>query len=111
MNRPQDSWRYLAPALALCVFLFSVSAKLAQYQHSPLTPNTTSKLWLNGQKMELQSAAPDQSVLVLAWAITLFGIGFLACRIIFFRSSHGAALPQRMSSYQVRLHLRPPPRS
>jgi hypothetical protein len=110
MNKLTDFWRYLAQALAVCVLLFSVSAKLSQYQHTALTPNTTSKLWLNGQKMELQSAAPDKAMLVIAWAMTLFGFAFVACRIFFFSSSLRAPLRRRISSHQVRLHLRPPPR-
>ena len=103
-------WGCLAQALVVCVLLFSVNAKLLQYQHAVTSPSTLSKIWLNGQKMEFQAEASYRSFLVVAWAITLAGLAVLLCRVSLFEFLFQFPIPRRVSSFQMRLHLRPPPR-
>ena len=50
-------WRGLLLMLCALVFMFALHAKTAVYNGSApakVTPSTASKLWLNGQKMEVQ---------------------------------------------------------
>ena len=60
-------------ALCLAVFLFAFHAKTAMYGHgsaSHITPSTSAKLWLNGQKPEAEPKT--QPAAILLWTAVLF---------------------------------------
>ena len=65
--------------LSMCalVFMFALHAKTSGYNGDAppkVTPATASKLWLNGQKMEVQSV--DTSTAITFWmaVVCLFGL-------------------------------------
>src|SRR5579884_1472919 len=99
--------KLLLIALSLFVFLLALDAKLSLYEQ-PTHVNTTnsSKLWLNGQKMEAQSSP----VLVLA----VLSIAFVLLRPRFHRSPWPAMQlrtprPSVVPSFELHRFLRPPP--
>ncbi len=108
MSTKKHNWRYLIQMLAVCVLLFSVHSKLAQYRQSAASSGAA-KLWLNGQKIELQASQQDKSFLIVPWAMTFVGLTLLTCRFSAFDLLFFHSVPQRRSSFQPRLRLRPPP--
>ncbi|HET9743145.1 MAG TPA: hypothetical protein VFQ00_10375 [Terriglobales bacterium] len=106
MSRRARPIRFFLIALSLLVFLFALSSKLSVYQSAqPLTAKSTSKLWLNGQKMEAQAPV---TVAPLLWSLGLFLFALFAER-----SSRFAAFdlptPTPISSFELERFLRPPP--
>jgi hypothetical protein len=95
--------------LSLFVFLLALNAKLSLYEHSAQANATSSsKLWLNGQKMEMQT----QSLLVFS---VLSAILFLLSPR-FHRSPWTrarviaiATVPSVLPDFEQHRFLRPPP--
>lgn len=101
--------KLLLIALSLFVFLLALDAKLSLYEQ-PAQVNTTnsSKLWLNGQKMEAQTPP----VLVLA----VLSVTFVLLRPRFHHSPWPsrqlrAPRPSVVPSFEFHRFLRPPPDS
>lgn len=102
-------WRTLAVLVCALVFFFALHAKTSMYNGSgvTVTPSTSSKLWLSGQKIETQSLQSDVSLLFWMAALYLF--------ILLIQREHlecSASLNPTHSNLRLRyLHrfLRPPP--
>ena len=99
-------------ALSLCVFLFALQAKISLYQPAGHGHSAEiSKLWLNGQKMDVLNSIEDAGSFVL---------GLLAAVILFvfsplFRGfrpkgrAYVVPIPFPIDSFQLFRFLRPPP--
>lgn len=92
--------------LSLLVFLLALNAKLSLYDQ-PEHANTvnSSKLWLNGQKME-----PPPATLVLA----VLSVAYVVLRLRFPRSPWQRVRiqepkPSRLTAFRAHRFLRPPP--
>lgn len=100
--------RMFVVVLSMLVFLLTLNAKLSLYdQPTPVNTANSSKLWLNGQKME--QPAP---ILVLA----VLSVAYLVSRLRFPRSAWQRVqieqpVPSRLISFRARRFLRPPPAS
>ena len=108
MNLRAKPVRFLVIVLSLLVFLLVLNAKLSLYDR-PTHVNTvnSSKLWLNGQKMEQTPAT-----LVLA----VLSVAFVVLRLRFPRSPWQRVeiqepRPSRLTAFRARCFLRPPPAS
>jgi hypothetical protein len=71
-------WR-TAMLLSMCalVFMFALRAKTSGYNGDAppkVTPSTASKLWLSGQKMEVQSVDTNMAVRFWMTVVCLFGL-------------------------------------
>jgi hypothetical protein len=98
--------RVFVIVLSLLVFLLALNAKLSLYDQ-PEHANTvnSSKLWLNGQKME-----PPPVTLVLA----VLSVAYVVLRLRFPRSpwqrvSIEEPTPSRLTAFRAYRFLRPPP--
>jgi hypothetical protein len=74
--RKQIFWRTLIVAICALVFCFVLHAKTSMYDSAgvKVTPLTSSKLWLNGQKLETPSQQSDGEL--------LFCITVLCCMLV-----------------------------
>jgi len=71
MSNPAKPWRHVVLLLSLFVFLLALHAKLSAYpQAAPNSQNSSSKLWLSGQKMETRT--PVASAIVPIWTSAFF---------------------------------------
>lgn len=71
MSNSAKPWRHVVLLLSLFVFLLALHAKLSAYpQAAPGNQNSSSKLWLSGQKMETR--APVASAIVPIWTAAFF---------------------------------------
>jgi len=108
MNRRARQIRLFVVALSLLVFLLALNAKLSLYeQPTPVNATTSSKLWLNGQKMEQPTAT-----LVLA----VLSVAYVVLRLRFPRSPWQRVqvqepVPSRLTAFRARRFVRPPPSS
>jgi hypothetical protein len=73
-----NMWR-MAMLLSMCalVFMFALRAKTSGYNGDApprVTPSTASKLWLSGQKMEVQSVDTNTAVRFWMTVVCLFGL-------------------------------------
>ena len=100
--------RLFVVLLSLLVFVLALNAKLSLYEQ-PLHANATnsSKLWLNGQKMEAQTPA---TLLVLA----VLPVAFIVLRLRFHVSPWPkvpirVSVPSSLNAFEVHRFLRPPP--
>ena len=102
---------YFMLALALFVFLFALHAKVSLYQpDGPGHAGTISKLWLNGQKMDLLSSNEDAgSFLLGVLAAILFLFSRLFCRFSPMGWAYIAPAHFPYGSFQRSRFLRPPP--
>ena len=101
--------RYVVLVLCLFVLLFAAAVKLSQYDGStPNHPNpvTASKLWLNGQKMELQSSESLAPICCLAFVI--FATLLLTGRNLRL-AVRTAPVARHQRLFEVHRFLRPPP--
>ena len=103
-------WRALLLTLCVLVFMFALHAKTAVYNGgapAKATPSTASKLWLNGQKMEVPSV--DSSGGMLFWMAVLCLVGLYLHRELRVRSAFLAPPPRNLPLRQMHRFLRPPP--
>lgn len=70
------TWKIVIMAVCLCIFLFGLHAKLAQYQASspPVTAVTSAKLWQGDSRMELLTTSVVVGFLFAAFLLQLFEI-------------------------------------
>ena len=70
------TWKIVVLAVCLCVFLFGLHAKLAQYQApSPSVTNVVSaKLWQGDSRMELFATPVAVGFLFIAFLLQLFPV-------------------------------------
>ena len=106
MNFRAKPFRFFVIVLSLLVFLLALNAKLSLYDQ-PEHVNTvnSSKLWLNGQKMEQPPVT-----LVLA----VLAVAYVVLRLRFPRSPWQRVqiqtpVPSRLIAFRARRFLRPPP--
>jgi hypothetical protein len=102
--------RKLLLALCALVFFFALHAKIAVYDGaSPVkvTTSTASKLWLNGQKMQVQPV--DISSSALFWMAVFCFCGLSFHREPFGQSTLSAPPSSELSLHYLRRFLRPPP--
>jgi len=102
--------RSLLLTLCVLVFMFALHAKTAVYDGgapAKVTPSTASKLWLSGQKMEVQSVDSDSGVLF--WMAVLCLIGLYLHRELRVRSAFLTPPPRNLPLRQMHRFLRPPP--
>jgi hypothetical protein len=102
-------WR--TPLLALCglVFFFALHAKIAVYNGgAPVkaTPSTASKLWINGQKMQVRSGDSSPSALFVVTLLCLYGMFLQSVGV---QSVLLTAPPNDLTLRYRRRFLRPPP--
>ena len=74
MHRPTRSRQVLLLALCALVFWFALHAKTGVYGDGipvKVTPSTAGKLWLSGQKMEIQPVTSSPSALLFCIALLL----------------------------------------
>jgi hypothetical protein len=107
MSLSKKQLSFIVILLSLFVFLLALNAKLSLYEQPP-HPNATnsSKMWLNGQKMEAQ--APN----VLVFAIV--SVAFLLIRPLPFcaawpRAEFHIGPPCPLAAFETYRFLRPPP--
>ena len=98
--------------MTLCalVFLFAFHAKTAVYKSgstASVTPTTSSKLWLNGQKMEVRSV--NSSAAVVFWMSILCLYGAYLHREPLVRSAVATPAPRNSRLLLLYRYLRPPP--
>ena len=99
-------WRFLLLLSCALVFSFAFHAKVAVY-HNPthIDASTSSKLWLNGGRMESASLAPGPLLLPFAFLLFLFQ-PTLPRRLPVLRP---APVSSRRKQHSLYWFLRPPP--
>jgi len=108
----QNGMPLRALLLTLCalVFMFALRAKTEVYNGSAaakVTPSTAAKLWVSGQKMEIQSI--DSSSGVLFWMAVLWLVGLYLHRELRVQSAFLTQPPRNLPLWQTHRFLRPPP--
>jgi len=96
--------------LCLAVFLFAFHAKTSMYGHgsgSPVTPSTSAKLWLNGQKP--QAEPKIQPAPVLFWIAVLFLHWLYLHRDSFLQRVVHGPIARPLVFEDLHRSLRPPP--
>jgi hypothetical protein len=102
--------RTLLLAVCVLVFLFALRAKVAVYNgNAPakVTPTTSAKLWLSGQKMEVQSL--DSSTAIWFWLALLSLFTLVLHRESIAQVASRSPLPSNVSLRYLHRFLRPPP--
>ena len=102
--------RALLLGLCLLVFLFALHAKTEVYNGgapAKITPTTASKLWLSGQKMQLQSVDSSSGVLFFIALLCVFGLYLHRERLV--QSVFQIPPPRNLSLQYLYRFLRPPP--
>jgi len=92
------------------VFLFALQAKTGVYGSGPgtgVTSPTSAKMWLNGQRAEVEPTAPSGTVLV--WFAILFFHYLYLHRKGEVQTVFRAPTPVRLRLLHWRRCLRPPP--
>jgi hypothetical protein len=95
---------------AAVVFLFAFHAKIGVYGSGPgvkATSSTSAKLWLDGQKKEVEPTA--QAGTLLIWFAILFIHYLYVQRRFGVQTPFRAPVPVRLSLLHWRRCLRPPP--
>lgn len=102
------SGRLLLLLSCVLVFFFAFHAKTAVYQNpSHLDGSTSSKLWLNGGKIESDVSVLDALIL---WTIALLTFLLRPSRVAIVRKVHPAPVPAQSRKHYLARFLRPPPR-
>jgi hypothetical protein len=108
--KPKNLWRAQLITLCALVFMFALHAKTSVYHGSgatEATPSTASKLWLSGQKMEVQSVESGSGILF--WMALLCLVGVYLHRKLRAQSTFLTPPPRNLPLRQVYRFLRPPP--
>jgi hypothetical protein len=108
MNSNAKQIRMFMVVLSLLVFLLTLNAKLSLYeQPTPVNTANSSKLWLNGQKMEQPTPILVLAVLSIAYVVSRLRFP----RYPWQRVRIEAPVPSRLISFRAQRFLRPPPAS
>jgi hypothetical protein len=110
-HHPARSRQVLLLALCALVFWFALHAKTGVYGDGipvKVTPSTAGKLWLNGQKMEIQPVTSSPSALLFCIALLLIYRLYLHRKP---RVPTALCLPaaRHLSRWHSHRFLRPPP--
>jgi hypothetical protein len=109
MLRIPKHWRYFVLLLSLFVFLLALHAKLSAYDRlASVNAVSSSKLWLNGQKMEAESQIAATPVIAI-WSIAFLFLAVLLQRYPAFESSFRIPPPVLSLAFEPLSFLRPPP--
>ena len=95
---------------AAVVFLFALQAKTGVYGSGPgvkATASTSAKMWLNGQRAEVEPTAPAGTLLI--WFAILFFHYLYLHRKGEVQTGFRAPAPVRLRLLHWRRCLRPPP--
>ena len=109
IRRKEIFGHVLIVAICALVFFFALHAKTSMYDGNgvKVTPVTSSKLWLNGQKMEPPAQQPDTGLLLCMAFLCLFALAFERHRLAV------EVLPtpplSNLPLQYLRRFLRPPP--
>jgi len=103
------AWRTLAVLVCALVFFFALHAKTSVYNGSGvnLTPSTSSKLWLGGQKIQTHSLESNTGLLF--WMAVLCSFILLVQRERLERTSPLVAVHSNLPLRYLHRFLRPPP--
>jgi hypothetical protein len=96
--------------LCLLVFLFAFHAKTSVYGSGAggeITPSTCAKLWLNGQKLEVEPCLQPVTLL-FGFAILLFH-GLFTRRELVVQHFSRIPSPRHLGLQDLHRSLRPPP--
>ncbi len=109
-SEPMKGPKYVILALSLFVFLFALRAKVSQYPQSGTVQPGASKLWLNGQKMELDTSVESSQNILLGMlaVILLFALPPVRSSRTTDVSSDVVVHPST-DPFQLHRFLRPPP--
>ena len=104
--------RWRTPMLGLCglVFFFALHAKIAVYNGGTpvkVTPSTASKLWLNGQKLQIPSVDSSSGALFWMRALCLWGLHLQQERRV--QRALLTPPPSNLALRHLHPFLRPPP--
>ena len=105
--RQAQRLRWVVVALAVCVFVLALRAKLSLYDPphpGSINPVSASKLWVSGEK--LKTAVPGLLPLLWLGALLLFP---LPARYIFSLELGRAPAPRHLAPRELYRFLRPPP--
>src|ERR1019366_9577735 len=107
----REKWRMLLIALAAgVVFLFAFHAKTGVYSSATgvkATSSTSAKMWLNGQKAEVEPTGQTGTLLI--WFAILFLHHLYLRRKFDVQAVFRVPAPLRRSLLHWRRSLRPPP--
>ena len=109
MLKQAKQWRGFVLLLCLLVFLLALNAKISVYHQGAGSADSiaSSKLWLNGQKMELRS---DLRFVPVLWIVALLFCPPLLChKIIKTTAEFPVWIPTVLRQYAKYQFLRPPP--
>lgn len=100
-------WRFLLLLSCALVFLFAFHAKIAVY-HNPghIDGSTSSKLWLNGSKLDSDVSAPPMLAFWILASLLLWLAPIVERRFEVLRRS---AVPVRSNRIFLERFFRPPP--
>lgn len=102
-------WRWLLLSACALVFAFALQAKVGVYDHGRIltvSPSTSAKLWLNGERIQQHSTVPVLELLS-------FLVVMLA-QLLLYRTPHAglsafAPTPRKLRLRDLHRTLRPPP--
>ncbi|MGC2109273.1 MAG: hypothetical protein WA655_07125 [Candidatus Korobacteraceae bacterium] len=104
-------WRTVAFAFCVLVFFFALHAKTAVYNGgapAKVTPSTSSKLWLSGNKVEVQSADLAGGAMMF-WMTVVCLVQLYIDREPKAQNTFLNPPPRTFPLQQLHLFLRPPP--
>jgi hypothetical protein len=106
MNFRAKQFKWFVIALSLLVFLLTLNAKLSLYDQ-PTHVNTvnSSKLWLNGQKLE----PPPATLMVALLTFVCVVLRLRFPRAPWQRVPIQESIPSRLTAFRAYCFLRPPP--
>jgi hypothetical protein len=101
-------WRFLLLLSCVLVFAFAFHAKVAVY-HNPqhVDGSTSSKLWLNADKMQTPASQADVAVF---WLLSLLTLLICLPEIRAWQTFRRAPVSSPLNQLNLRRFLRPPPR-
>lgn len=109
-HNPQITfWKLLVVSACVCVFLFALQAKLAQYETTPsVTPVKAAKLWDGEHRLQLPSLTEISTLPLLALPL-LFVWTLCDQGRPQFTMAATPDPPLRLQLWHVRRFFRPPP--
>jgi hypothetical protein len=105
-------WRIVAFAFCVLVFFFALHAKTAVYNGGApvkVTPSTSSKLWLSGNKVEIRSADLSSGAMLFWMTVLCLFQLYLYRAAPKLQTAFLTPPPRTFPLQQLHLFLRPPP--